>query len=104
MPNKEWEKVTYQFANVNSCAVEVWELISNCIPHIVIDVITYYCWDLSPAVFIKGAAGLSMHRHIVHPDTPRPRQHRQDPRASANAAKSPQPIYLDHCRLQYTTQ
>ena len=34
----------FQFFN-NGAAVEVWEWISNFTPHIIIDVITYQCWD-----------------------------------------------------------
>ena len=29
----------------NSCTVEVWECISNFIPHFIMDMITYPCWD-----------------------------------------------------------
>ena len=36
---------TSPYPIVNGCIVGVWEWISNFIPHIVMDVITYPCWD-----------------------------------------------------------
>ena len=33
------------FPNVNGCTVEVWERISNLIPHFIMGVITYTCWQ-----------------------------------------------------------
>ena len=38
-----WDEITYPFPNFNGCSVEVWEWISNFIPHLI--VITYPCWD-----------------------------------------------------------
>ena len=35
----------YPFLNFNGCTVEVYKWISNFIPHFMIDVITYPCWD-----------------------------------------------------------
>ena len=46
-PNKVWDEITYPFPNFNGCTIEVWEWISNFIPHFIIDVITYPWWDLS---------------------------------------------------------
>ena len=40
-----WDEITYPFPNFNSCTVEVWEWISNFIPHLARHVITYPCWD-----------------------------------------------------------
>ena len=44
-PSKMWEEITYPFPNFNSATVEVWEWISSFIPHILMSVITYPCWD-----------------------------------------------------------
>ena len=40
-----WDEITYPFPNFNSAAVEVWEWISNFIPHFNGHVNTYPCWD-----------------------------------------------------------
>ena len=50
-----WDETTYPCLNFNGCTVEVQELISNFIPHFMIDVITYPCWDLIQTMLIKGA-------------------------------------------------
>ena len=42
-PSKVWEEITYPFPNFT--VIEVCEWISNFIPHFVMDVITYLCWD-----------------------------------------------------------
>ena len=34
MPCKMWDEITYQHPNSNGATVEVWEWISNCIPHL----------------------------------------------------------------------
>ena len=47
MHYKEWDGITYPFQNMNGAAVEVWEWISNLIPHLTCHVITYPCWDYS---------------------------------------------------------
>ena len=41
MPSKVWDEIIYSFLNFNGCTVEVWEWISNFIPHIIGRVITY---------------------------------------------------------------
>ena len=41
MSNKVWDEITYPFPNFNCSTVEVWEWISNFIPHFIIDVIIY---------------------------------------------------------------
>ena len=44
MPSKVWDEITYPFPNFNGAAVEVWEWISNFIPHFIMVVkITYPC-------------------------------------------------------------
>ena len=45
MARKVWDEITYPFPNFNSCTVEVWEWISHFIPHFIMIVITYPCWD-----------------------------------------------------------
>ena len=42
---KMWVEIAYPFPNFNGCTVEVWEWISNFIPHFTMYVITYTCWD-----------------------------------------------------------
>ena len=42
---KMWDEITYPFPNFNGVTIEVWEWISNFIPHITGHVITYPCWD-----------------------------------------------------------
>ena len=41
MLSKVWDKIIH----FQPAAVEIWELITNFILHIIIDVITYPCWD-----------------------------------------------------------
>ena len=53
--HKVWDKITYPFPNFNGCAVEVWEWISNLIWHLIMDVITYPCWDQNQSLLVKGA-------------------------------------------------
>ena len=33
MPSKVWDQITYPLRNVNGCTVEIWEWISDFIPH-----------------------------------------------------------------------
>ena len=42
---KVWNEITYPFPNFNSCTIEVWEWISNFIPHFAGHMITDPCWD-----------------------------------------------------------
>ena len=44
MPNKVWDVITYPFPNFNGATIEVWEWISNFIPHFIMDVITHLIW------------------------------------------------------------
>ena len=41
MSSKVWDKITNPFPNFNGATVEVWEWISDFIPHFIMDVITY---------------------------------------------------------------
>ena len=36
-----WDEISYPFPNFNGSTVEVWEWISNFIPHFIVHVITY---------------------------------------------------------------
>ena len=40
-----WDEIIFPFPNFNGCTVEVWEWISNSIPHFKRHVITYACWE-----------------------------------------------------------
>ena len=40
-----WNGISYPFPNFSGSAIEVWESISNFIPHIIMDVITYPYWN-----------------------------------------------------------
>ena len=42
---RDTEEITYPFPNVNGFSIGVWELISNFIPYIIMDVITHPFWD-----------------------------------------------------------
>ena len=55
MPNNVWDKITYPFPNFNSATVEVREWFSNFIPHFLMDVITYPCWNQCYSMLVKGA-------------------------------------------------
>ena len=45
MLRKVWDKIDYSFPNFNGYTVEVWERISNSIPELMMDVMTYPCQD-----------------------------------------------------------
>ena len=47
MPSTVWDEITYPFPNSNGCTVEVWEWISNFIPHFMSVVISFPGRDLS---------------------------------------------------------
>ena len=53
--SKIWDEITYPFPNCNGCTVEILELISNFIPHLIMDMITYPCWDQNYSMLVKGA-------------------------------------------------
>ena len=47
LSSKVQDEITNPFPNFNGCTVEVWEWISNFIPHFITDVITsayIFCW------------------------------------------------------------
>ena len=41
MPSQVWHEIINSFPIFNGCIIEVCEWVSNLIPHIIIDVITY---------------------------------------------------------------
>ena len=45
IPSKVWDEIPYPFLNFNGYTVEVYEWIRHFIPHFIMDVITYQCWD-----------------------------------------------------------
>ena len=45
MPCKVWNEIIYPFPNCKGCTVEVWERVSNFIPHFIMNVITHPCWN-----------------------------------------------------------
>ena len=53
MPSKVWDEITYPFPNFNGATVEVWEWISNFIPHFMMNVITYPCYDFSRLIYVN---------------------------------------------------
>ena len=40
MPSKMWNEIIYSFPNFSGATVEVWELRTDFIPHIIMDVIS----------------------------------------------------------------
>ena len=46
-PLKTWDEIIYAFPNFHGCSVEVWEWISNFIPHFTRHAITCPCWNFS---------------------------------------------------------
>ena len=50
-----WDEITYPFPNFNGCTNDVWESISNFIPHFTGHVITYPYWDQRQTMLVKGA-------------------------------------------------
>ena len=45
MPSEVWDEITYPFPNFDDATVEVWQWINDFVPHFMMDVITYPCWD-----------------------------------------------------------
>ena len=57
MASKAWNEIIYPSLDFNGTAVEVWERISNFIPHFTGRVIIYYVsFKISPC-WLKGAQG-----------------------------------------------
>ena len=44
---------------------DVWEWVSNFIPHCIVRVITYPCWDLNGSMSVNGAPG-AMHKYSYY--------------------------------------
>ena len=43
MLSKVWDEITYLFPNLNGCIIDIWERISNFVPHFIMGVISYPC-------------------------------------------------------------
>ena len=50
-----WNGINYPLPNFNGATVEVWEWMTNFIPHFIMDVINYPCWDQSEVMLVKRA-------------------------------------------------
>ena len=48
------DEITYPCPHSQGCIVEVLVLINNLIPHFIIGVICYPCWDLSSFLLVNG--------------------------------------------------
>ena len=56
-----WDQITHPFPNFSGCTVEVWEWISNFIPHFTRHVITYPYWEWSQSMLVKGAPCIKLY-------------------------------------------
>ena len=56
MPSEIWYETTDPFANVNGCAFEVWEWVSNYIQYFIINVIAYTGCHVSQTTLVKGSS------------------------------------------------
>ena len=54
MQSKVWDKITNPSPNFNGYTVEVWEWISDFIPHFMMDIIIYPCWDNSWTIYVRN--------------------------------------------------
>ena len=63
---KMWDDITYSFPNFNSTTVEVWEWISNFIPHFSGYVIIYPCWDESQTMLVKRSLQIMVISMIMY--------------------------------------
>ena len=52
---KVCDEITHPFPNVNYVTVEVWECISNFIPHLTMHVVNYPCCDWNWYLLVNGA-------------------------------------------------
>ena len=50
-----WYEINHTFPNVNDATDEIWERVYDFMPHIIIDVIAYPCWDWSLTILVNGA-------------------------------------------------
>ena len=60
---KMWDEITHTFPNFNGCAIDVWEWISNFIPHFTVHVITYPCCEL---IHVSKRGLCSQLIHVTH--------------------------------------
>ena len=63
---KVWDEITYPFSNFNSATVEVWEWISNFIPHFTGHMIAYSCWDKKLIQVSKSTCWCQLHQRIYN--------------------------------------
>ena len=67
---KMWDPLTDLFPNSEGCTVEVWEWISNFIPHFIMELITYPCGDLTKSMLeggpILGCVDGSLGREVLN--------------------------------------
>ena len=54
---KMWNEITFPFPNFNGATIEVWEWVSNFIPHFTGHVIDHPYWNQSQFMLVKGALG-----------------------------------------------
>ena len=57
LTSKAWNEITCRFPSFNGCTVEVWKWIRNFIPHFIMDVITYPCYNSSHCMLVKATSG-----------------------------------------------
>ena len=72
MPSKVWDQITYQFADLNGAAIEVWEWINNFIPYFLMGLITWSTlnkeFTMSTILHFFGCtADLGLYYDIWHP-------------------------------------
>ena len=60
------DEITYLFPNLDGCTVEVWKWMNNFIPHFIMDVITYQCWDVC-AIYVNNTNNFiyTMNLHLL---------------------------------------
>ena len=60
MSSKVWDEITYPFPNFNGATAEVWEWMSNSIPHFMTDVIIYLYSNCFVSMLVKGTIGVGV--------------------------------------------
>ena len=56
-PLKMWDEISYHCPNLNGAAIEVWEGLSNFIPHLIAHGITYPYSDQNQSMLLKEDPG-----------------------------------------------
>ena len=57
-------KIIDSFPNFNGANVEVWEWMSNSIPHFTEHTTTYPCWDYSESMLVQGPLAVVYQRNL----------------------------------------